>query len=379
MSIPLRYGLGLFLLTAVFVLARDAQACAILSLHRDGQVLMGNNEDYIKPGAIWFSRGSRRAYGRVNVGFYDKFAQGGMNEKGLAFDAATLQEVPWSADPKKETPRNLIEKIMDECATVEEALAYFERYNCTHLANAQFYFADAKGDAAVVAWLPDRGLSISRPEGEYLIATNTRLEASGYRCQRHVRVSQVLEERKGPGLEAIAAALEAIHQHGPHAFTSYSTIYDLKARKVHVYNLADFSAVKVFDLAEELARQRHSYTKLSDLFPDGPKLESIMNQEQRSHWDTRVALDDEVLRRYEGRYSVQADIEAEILRDGKGGLILRAEGQNEAHLVPEGTGRFRLAPDRGTLTFHGNEAGVVEYAILHRQTDVPMKRLGDLE
>lgn len=356
-----------------------AHACAIFSLHRDGQALMGNNEDYIKPGAIWFERGRGSAYGRVNVGFYDKFAQGSMNEKGLAFDAATLPELPWEEDPAKETPKNLIEKIMDECASVEEALAYFERYNCRHLSGGQFFFADASGAAAIVSWVPGKGVTVTRPEGDYLIATNTRLEVSGYRCQRHVRASQVLDGEDGTPQEVSAAALEAIHQHGPGAYTSYSTIYDLQNRTVTVYNLADFSASRTFQLDEELARKRSQFIKLSELFPEGPDVAHLSSQEQRMTWDTAVSLSNEELAAYEGIYSPEEGIEVRISRNDAGGLTVSHEGQPDAQLVFEGKGRFRIAPDRGLVTFHGNEQGETTHAMLHKQVDVRMERLGGLE
>jgi len=55
-----------------------------------------------------------------------------MHEKGLAFDVTVTSEIPWEANPTKETPDNLLEKIMNECATVDEAITYFHKYNCRY-------------------------------------------------------------------------------------------------------------------------------------------------------------------------------------------------------------------------------------------------------
>ncbi|MEM1180741.1 MAG: hypothetical protein AAGM22_20515, partial [Acidobacteriota bacterium] len=182
---------------------RPAEACSIFTFRDADTVLVGNNEDWREPGYLWFEPGGEGRYGRVNVGFRNRFSQGSMNEEGLVFDAAVVPEVPWEPDPSKETPDNLFEKIMDECATVEEALAYFETYNTKYLAVSQFLFADATGDSAVVTWR-DGALSVERIDGRYLVATNTRLQGTGYRCQRHAKAEQVLSGEGAVTVDAVA-------------------------------------------------------------------------------------------------------------------------------------------------------------------------------
>ena len=363
----------------VFVLAvaftTETRACAIFTVARDGKVLMGNNEDYVKPGVIWFQPGKKGRYGRVNVGFDSGFAQGSMNEKGLSFDSAALPEVPWVEDPDKKTPKNLLEKIMNECATVEDALSRFKQYNCKHLAAAQFMLADASGTAVVVAWLPGQGLSIVPMEGDIQVVTNTRLEASGYRCQRFVKASQVLASMRDASLETMTSVLDAIHQRGPGAYTSYSIVYDLTDLRVHVYNLANFDEVVEFDLMEELRRNRRRVMELAALFENSPPLEAVTGVEQRQHWDTRVALDDALLDRYEGFYSPAPGITVEVERDAEGGLRVINPGQPTATLFPESETLFRIAPDRGQVSFRVTDDGRVEGLTLHKQADVFAERV----
>lgn len=119
---PLKNWLYLLALTGIVWTPQSSNACTIFCVVRDGQVLFCNNEDFTKPGYIWFVPAGNGRYGRVNLGFEDRFVQGSMNDQGLAFDATALSAIPWKSDPNRETPRNLIEKIMNECATVEEAL-----------------------------------------------------------------------------------------------------------------------------------------------------------------------------------------------------------------------------------------------------------------
>lgn len=72
--------LPLFLAVA-WLLSVQAHACSMFTLVRDGVVLMGNNEDFVEPGYVWFVPPVEGRLGRVNFGFKgDRFAQGSMNE-----------------------------------------------------------------------------------------------------------------------------------------------------------------------------------------------------------------------------------------------------------------------------------------------------------
>ena len=107
----------------------------MFTLVRDGMALMGNNEDFVEPGYVWFVPPAEGRLGRINFGFKgDRFVQGSMNEKGLCFDAAVTADIAWQPDPAKKDTENLLELIMDTCATVDEAETLFRTYNCKHLA-----------------------------------------------------------------------------------------------------------------------------------------------------------------------------------------------------------------------------------------------------
>ncbi len=360
----------LFAATLALVATPAACPCSIFTLVRDGRVLMGNNEDYVQPGVIWFVPGKKGRYGRVNVGFDVEFAQGGMNEAGLAFDGTALAPVPWQPDPGKPTPDNLVDVIMNECATVAQAIEYFQRNNCRHLANGQLMFADASGDAAVVSWLPEIGLSVVRIEGDPLIVTNDRLEASGYRCQRYVRAEQILAETDDASIDTAVAVLDAVHQHGPGAFTTYSTVYDLKARRLYLYNLANFEEAVEFDLKEKLAKGTKVHL-MKTLFEHSPALDDIKRREQRVSYDTRISLDPATLDAFTGTYSpVEApDVRFKVERAGDELRVINP-GQPDAYLFPESETSFRIEPDRGTVSFDVDDSGYVTGLTLHKARDL---------
>jgi len=353
-----------------------AHACSIFTVVRDGQVLMGNNEDYVLPGVVWFVPAKDGKFGRVNVGFDTGFAQGSMNEKGLSFDGAALPEIAWEPDPSKETPKNVVDLIMNECATVSEAITYFEKYNAPFMKNAQIMFADATGDSAVITWLPETGLSVVRIEGDHQVVTNNRLEASGYRCQRFVKAEQTLAERTDASLDTMVAVMDSVHNRGPGAFTSYSTVYDLKKRKMFIYNLANFEEVVEFDLAAELKKGRKKYGMRS-LFKNSPKLKDIKGAEQRYFWDTRVTLSASTLDKYVGTYAPNEapDVKIRVERDGEELRVINP-GQPAAILYSETENVFRLKPDRGQVTFNVDADGAVTGMTLHKQRDMHAKRVG---
>lgn len=349
-------------------------ACSMFTLVRDGIVLMGNNEDYIKPGYVWFVPAAEGRLGRVNFGFKDNFAQGSMNEKGLCFDAAVVAEIPWEPDPMKKNADNLLELILDTCGTVDEALALFEDYNCKHLARSQFMFADATGASAVVAWLPDSGLNIVRRTGDYQLITNTRLDYSGFRCERFVLADRVLRDTAGDVAATAKKALDTIHQEGPQAYTSYSTIYNPKARTVQVHNLANYDEVVTFDLGAELIKGAHRHA-LKDLFEDSKRLKAITSASPRVY-DTRIELPEEKLARCVGRYSVEKGAATVTIVQDDGGLLLNPGEGKSAHLFPESETTFRIV-EGGQMTFHANEAGAVVGFTFHRNGDHEGVRLRD--
>jgi len=344
----------------------SAHACSMFTLVRDGAVLFANNEDYVKPGYVWFDPPAEGKLGRVNFGFKDGFAQGSMNEEGLAFDAAQLGEVPWTPDPAKKDVKNLFELIMDTCGTVDEALALFEEYNCKHLSAGQFMLADATGASAVVTWVPETGLSIVRRESDYQLITNTRIAASGFRCERYVLADRVLQRADGEPVSLAKDALKAMHQEGALAYTSYSNVYDLKARKVHVYNLANYDEVVIFDLAEELAKGKHR-SALKDLFAKPGDRRDITKGEQRS-FDTRFELPEGALERYAGKYSVNEGKAVIEITVGEEGLLVDAAKGNPAHLFPESETSFRIV-EGGQFTFKLNPEGEVTGLTIHRNGD----------
>jgi len=230
--------------------AGPALSCTVFLVARDGRVLAGNNEDWTDPDTkIWFvvEEGETR-YGRVYFGFGNWFPQGGMNEKGLFFDGLALGG---KQDAKPESRRkfagNLIDEAMRTCATVDEVVALFEKWDFG-AGNAQLMFGDATGDSVVA-----ERTTFHRKEGDFQVSTNFRLsrqtpEESG--CHRYAAAARTLSESEEATLDVARDALRASQQR----ITVYSNVYDLATGDVYLWLNHDFEKVVRFNLLEELEK-----------------------------------------------------------------------------------------------------------------------------
>jgi hypothetical protein len=241
-------------------------ACSFFMCARGGEVLAGNNEDYLDPYTkMWFEPGVDGELGRVFFGFYNNFPQGGMNEAGLFFDGAALsrRELPAQSD-KVSFDGNLITEAMRTCATVAEVIQLYRDYQAPgFMDRAQIQFADASGDSVIL-----EGERILRKKGDYQITTNFRqADVKGgvpCPCWRYARVEEMLQD-EAPTVELFTRILAAVHQEGK-VSTLYSNVYDLKRGVIHIYHFHNFQEVVTLDLASELDKGAHSLL-LHELFP----------------------------------------------------------------------------------------------------------------
>ena len=71
------------------LVAWPAAGCTFFSFAGEDLVLFGNSEDHADPETrLWVVPATEDSYACVFLGFANLFAQGGVNEAGLAFDAA---------------------------------------------------------------------------------------------------------------------------------------------------------------------------------------------------------------------------------------------------------------------------------------------------
>jgi len=266
----------IFFLTIAFVLNQAiVRACTIVMASKNGIVLVGNNEDWKnRKTKMWFIPASKGEYGRVCFGF-DRdfgFAQGGMNDQGLFIDANAIAPTDWKSTEGKPTfTGSLMDQILTECATVEDAVAFFEKYNMPSLRRARFPIADRTGASMVVEWGNGK-VQFVKKTGDYQISTNfviSECPDGNYPCWRYNKADSIFRQTDGMSVDLIRDILDATHQEGRYA-TVYSNIFDLKNGIVYLYHLYDFDHGIKIDLEKELKQGRKS-VDIPSLFSDEGK------------------------------------------------------------------------------------------------------------
>ncbi|MES1214733.1 MAG: hypothetical protein ABUT20_04375, partial [Bacteroidota bacterium] len=105
----------------------DVFGCLILFITDGKTILVGNHEDwYAQDAEVTFIPAAGKKYGMIYLDFAsEKTAQGGMNTAGLFFDGTRTPFAPYNENDSKEDCKCYIwKKILEECATVDEAVNY---------------------------------------------------------------------------------------------------------------------------------------------------------------------------------------------------------------------------------------------------------------
>ena len=243
-----------------------ALACTVFTASQDGLVLFGSNEDWKDPYArIWFFPPEEGKHGRIYFGCARYGApEVAVNDQGLAFDVLAVPPLAIKDSLDKPVyPGNLVEKVMEECATVTEALEMFGRYNLRCYKKVQLIFADKTGDAAII-----EGDVVHRKKGRYQLATNFYLSQTlpgVYPCRRYQIAMNMLDEMDRISVDGFRKILSAVHMEGKTP-TLYSTIHDLSNGVIYLYHFHNFENVVKLDIQAELAKGWHA-VDVADLFP----------------------------------------------------------------------------------------------------------------
>lgn len=217
-----------------------------------------NNEDYwyhVKA-YIQIVPRSKQELARVWYG-WNNFAQGGVNESGLCFDAATTpkQKIPDRYhDPNG---RNIGDEILAKCKTVEEAVSYLEQERIA-VSEGHILLGDKTGNAILVEWINGEQ-KIIRIKDNILIATNYLLSdtsAGNYPCFRYSSIeerlnqlnqnNEVLDLRKVGNAIGGAVQLPQKNDKGETGGTLYTTFINISDMEfVMVYKLDNTKVTKL--------------------------------------------------------------------------------------------------------------------------------------
>lgn len=234
-----------FLFCTILVVPNNA--CTIFILTDANKTLFFNNEDYSNPATrIWFTPGTKEYYGTAYVGFDNDWAQGGVNTAGLAFDWVAGFQDQYVPDPKLIKARyNSSERMLESCATVSEAIAFYKKYQEPSFSYARIMIADKSGASVI----------IGARKGELFFDTSNQSRGFGY---GEKALNELLAKGTQPTIKSGLPILQACLQQGQYA-TKYSSVYDLRAGEIFLVLPGSQEAEIKINLSTELAKGGHYY------------------------------------------------------------------------------------------------------------------------
>ncbi|MFX0000961.1 MAG: hypothetical protein ACFE88_12690 [Candidatus Hermodarchaeota archaeon] len=262
-------------------------SCLNFKIKNDYGVFFGNNEDhaltqisntvitFVPNGSTWYD-GSTILYGAVIVGYGNvsglSWFQGGMNEKGLAFDSTS---VPYTTpNLHSERPQNLVPEIFS-CKTITEVIDYKAAHGVYQQeGSVQSMYLDNTGESVVFNIGVDGEFDFFRNNDTFQLASNFYFNntSRGNPSSDSIRRYNAAEEKLNDidvnstlTIESIRNVLEAAHFEGPLINTLYSNIFDVTNGDIYLYFFHQFEEVVILNLEQELAKGWHSY-RISDLF-----------------------------------------------------------------------------------------------------------------
>ncbi|WP_162389842.1 carcinine hydrolase/isopenicillin-N N-acyltransferase family protein [Spirosoma endbachense] len=224
-----------------------AFSCTIFVLTDAKRTLFFNNEDYSNPATrIWFQPATKDYYGCAYLGFNDGWAQGGVNQYGLAFDwVAGANEAYTPASNLKSLQGNAAERMLESCRTVNDAITFYQRYAEPGFASASMLIADKTG-ASVIISAQDEQLHFNQSH---------QSRGFGYGNES---LKKMLTPTLSPSIQNGLPILKACRQEGIYA-TKYSSVYDLTKGDISLVSLTDKGERVTLNLPTELKKGGHYY------------------------------------------------------------------------------------------------------------------------
>jgi tetratricopeptide (TPR) repeat protein len=266
----------------VSLMHQSAKACTIFTASNNQKVLVGNNEDN-SPNLktyLWITPSANQKFGFITWGSFKKKPEGGMNERGLFWDAAAMpQKIDIVRDSHKVDFKGyFVEKALSECATVDEVVKLVSQYNLLWQEKAQILVADASGDYAVIH--ANYILRKSDIKQSHFTLTNFKVNCSksGY-CNRFQTAEKLLSQTDFSE-ESFKNILSKTAQNDIDNATLYSQICDLRNGTITLFQKNDFLHAKVLNIAEALQKGEES-VEIKQLFSEniGENLKRIIEKQ----------------------------------------------------------------------------------------------------
>lgn len=180
-----------------------------------------------------------------------RFPPDGVNESGLVMGLANVTAQPYAPDPSKETIHFClwVRMVLDECRTVDEAVALTMRYNIQSRGSTldvHAMVADASGHSLILE--PAAGeMKVIRSQGSFQVMTNSPvyqvpLETQLNQCSRFRFIHETLEAAGG---SVDAGGCWNILREVGNVWTEWSAVYGITAGSAAL--AIDFNFERLYD------------------------------------------------------------------------------------------------------------------------------------
>lgn len=244
--------------------------CTVYKITKNGKTFVGNNEDYWDANTrIWFEKGKTGEYGSMFVGLDNLVAQGGMNEKGLAFDGFSVQERQIKKKPGKlKFYPTLFKDVMKKCRDVDDVCAMLGKYDMSPLNGGMLLYVEKSGKYLVV----EADTMIMGNQEAYLLSNfcpSQTPNVQDLNIPYYQKGRKMMEQRIDTSLNYLTQLSDTMHQDFGKGFggTLYTTIYDLTNGTVNLYFYHDYSVTVKFNLKDEL-NKKDRIMVIPEMFPD---------------------------------------------------------------------------------------------------------------
>jgi hypothetical protein len=237
-----------FALVLFVFISVPIQACTIFALSDAKRALFCNNEDFSNSVIrIWFVRPGDRFYDCVYIGFDNGWAQGGLNTQGLAFDWVAGYMEKWEFSVRMKSVRgNPSERMLETCATVKDAIAFYRKHWEPSFSYAKILVADRTGASAI----------IGAKDGKLQVKQSHQSQGFGYGIRNLDKMLKKQPESTFvKGFEILSACVQKGHN-----ATKYSNIFDLKRGEIFLFRrFSNWTKHVKLNLSVELEKGEHYY------------------------------------------------------------------------------------------------------------------------
>ena len=146
---------------------------------------------------------------------------------------------------------------LEHCATVEEVVEVYSKYNLFFMFPYQSFFVDKNGNSVII-----EGDDLIRKEGDYQVVTNflqSQIDPNNIKCKRYLTAVDMLENMTNFSIEYFTSICNATHLEYLGCCTQDSQIYNLSSGEIYFYFHHIFDKYIKFNLSEEFSQGEQIY------------------------------------------------------------------------------------------------------------------------